>query len=422
MEKNLKIAVIGGGISGLGAAYLLNQNHQVYLYEKNDYVGGHTRSIDIAPFGEDKEITVDTGFIVFNHRNYPLLTPMLKHLGVESQPSDMSFSLSVDHGWLEYGTQSIRNIFAQKCNLFRPKYLAMLKDILKFNKQAPRYINAPSSITLKKCLDELGMGKWFRNYFLLPMGGSIWSCPISQIESFPASTFIRFFQNHGLLSVNDQPQWHTVKGGAKTYVEKITSSLDTQIRLGGVAKIKRTKDKVTVTDALGNEDIFDHVVIATHGDQALKILEKPTKEERSILSNFKYQKNEIYVHSDTLHMPKRSQAWASWSYVLKERHDENPQISLSYWMNRLQSLETQQPILVTLNPATPPAPHLTYDQYVFEHPIFDKNAIDVQEKIPSIQGTKNTWYCGAYQRYGFHEDGLWSAVRVAKELGCHLPW
>ncbi len=422
MNEKMKIAVIGAGISGLSAAYLLNQNHDVYLYEKNDYIGGHTRSIDIMPADKNKDITVDTGFIVFNHRNYPLLTPMLKHLGVESYPSDMSFSLSVDEGWLEYGTQSLGNIFAQKRNLMRPQYLNMLKDILKFNKQALDYLDKGSDVSLKQCLDELKMGNWFRNYFLLPMGGAIWSCPISHIQSFPASTFIRFFQNHGLLSINDQPQWYTVKGGAKTYVEKITAALGKQIRLGGVKKVIRQKNKSIVVDNLGNEDSFDHVVIATHGDQALSMLEKPTKKEKEVLSKFKYQENKIYVHGDPSCMPQRKSAWASWSYVLKERHDENPHISLTYWMNKLQNLDTKEPIFVTLNPSTPPPESLIYDYHVFEHPIFDKAAIDAQKEISSIQGEKGTWYCGAYQRYGFHEDGLWSAVRVAEKLGSHVPW
>jgi len=430
LEKHKNIAIIGSGISGLGAAYLLHPHHNITLYEKNDYIGGHSRTVDIKlPEGT---VPVDTGFIVFNKRNYPLLTGLFQHLGVKVEKSDMSFGISIKNGlkngWLEYGTRQTKNIFAQKSNLLNPKFLRMVWDILKFNRRAHHYLNAPPSLTLGQCLKEMKLGEWFKNYYLLAMGGAIWSTPLSAMLDFPASTFIRFFNNHGLLTVNDHPQWYTVKNGSREYVKRITENFQGSVLLGcGASKVIRGEDKITIIDTKGNKADYDEVIFACHSNQVLNILENPTTAEKEILSCVRYQPNRMILHRDTSFMPKRKGAWASWVYLSEDKQADackNNQegVSLSYWMNNLQPLKTKANIIVTLNPAREPNAELIHDEHWFDHPIFDEKAIGAQEKIDSIQGTDRVWFCGAYQRYGFHEDGLLSAVNVVKKMGIHAPW
>ncbi|MCI5048798.1 MAG: FAD-dependent oxidoreductase [Rickettsiales bacterium] len=417
----MKIAIIGSGISGLGAAYLLHQEHDITLYEKNNYLGGHSRTIEAQT--ADGPIPVDTGFIVFNYRNYPNLTGLFKQIDVPVAISDMSFAASIDDGWMEYGTQSLSNVFAQKRNLLRPQFWRMIRDTFTFNKRAMTYLNKDPSISLGQCLDELGMGEWFRNYFILAMGGAIWSTPLQQMLAFPAQTFVRFFDNHGLLTVNDQPQWYTVKGGSREYVKRVSEPFKDRIQLGcGVQRVTRTADGVEVSDERGDVQHYDQVIFACHSDQAMALLETPSKEERITVGNVRYQPNRLLLHSDVRLMPKRKQAWASWVYMLEGRTDSNPAVSLSYWMNRLQPLETEIPLIVTLNPGIEPDPELVYDEHVFEHPVFDADAIRAQNKLDNIQGKDRIWYCGAWQRYGFHEDGLLSAVRVVEKMGGTIPW
>ncbi len=417
----MNIAIIGSGISGLGAAYLLHSKHQITLYEKNSYLGGHSRTLDVTM--GDTITPVDTGFIVFNYRNYPLLTGLFNHLNIPVEQSDMSFAASIDDGWLEYGTQRAWNLFAQKRNVLRPQFLGMIRDILKFNKHALEYMNKDSQVTLGQCLDELGMGAWFREYFLLAMGGAIWSCPLSQMLEFPASTFVRFFHNHGLLTVNDQPQWYTVTGGSREYVRRLSTQFADRVKLDcGAVSVRRENGEVVVEDTQGKRASYDHVIFACHADQAMQMLADPSEDEQRIIAAFRYQSNRVVLHSDESFMPKNRGCWASWVYLLEGRADEKPAISLSYWMNRLQNLETEKPLIVTLNPGREPQGNLLHNAHEFEHPIFDAAAIDAQSKLHEVQGQQNTWYCGAYQRYGFHEDGLWSAVNVARELGANLPW
>jgi len=413
----MKIAIIGSGISGLGAAYLLNQQHDINIYEKNDYIGGHSRTIDINIDG--KNIPVDTGFIVFNYRNYPNLTGLFEHLSVPVAKSDMSFGVSVNNGWLEYGTRRPFDIFAQKSNLLSLKFWKMLADILRFNKQARKYID--SDLSLGQCLEKLKTGSWFRDYYLLAMGASIWSTPAKDMLDFPARSFIRFFDNHGLLTVNDQPQWHTVKGGSKEYVKIITESFKDKIKLDcGADKVERKKDYVEVTDTKGEKQKYDEVVFACHSDQILKILKNPTDDEISVIGAIKYQPNEMILHSDTSFMQKRKNAWSSWVYL--SEGEGGSKISLSYWMNNLQPLETEKPIIVTLNPGRPPETNSIYDRYTFHHPVFDENAVDAQSELDKLQGVDKIWFTGAWQRYGFHEDGLASAVNVAEKIGVKIPW
>jgi len=414
----MNIAIIGTGISGLGAAYLLHQHHDVVVYEKNAYVGGHSRTIEV-PVQQGK-LAVDTGFIVFNDRNYPNLLGLFNQLDVPYQKSDMSFGVSIDDGWLEYSSNSL---FAQRKNFLRPQYWRMLLDVMRFNKQALTYIKADPSISLGDCLNQLNMGEWFKRYYILAMGAAIWSCPVETIMQFPAQTFLRFFKNHGLLSINDRPQWYTVTGGSREYTRRLIAPFEEHILLNnGVTRVVQKDKLFEVTDEQGGSRLFDHVIFACHADQALKLIDQPSVDEQSVLSNFHYQRNHIIVHSDESFMPQHKQCWSSWVYLSEQEQDNNNGVSLSYWMNNLQSLETETPIIVTLNPARKPKQALIMDEHYFSHPIFDYGAITSQRLIHSIQGKRNLWFCGAYQRYGFHEDGLLSAVNVAKGIGVDIPW
>lgn len=413
----MKIAIIGTGISGLGAAYLLAPEHDITVYERNAYVGGHSRTIVIND--GQKDIPVDTGFIVFNNWNYPNLLGLFKTLNVPYVNSNMSFGVSIHDGWLEY---SSNDLFAPR-NLVRPSYWGMMRDILHFNKQALKYIEKDPFITLGQCLDELKMGAWFRDYYLLAMGAAIWSCPLETILSFPARTFLQFFKNHGLLSINNRPQWHTVKGGSQEYVRRLTASFAESIRLNcGVQKVVPRNDQWEVSDSQGGRALYDQVIFACHADEAIKMLGDPTQEQLDIIGSFSYQNNSIIVHGDESFMPKCKKSWASWIYLSESKKDENPAVSLSYWMNNLQPLNTDKPVIVTLNPGRRSQEQLIYDEHVFSHPVFDLAAIRAQGRIDEVQGKNGLWFCGAYQRYGFHEDGLLSAVNIVKKMGVSIPW
>lgn len=414
----MKIAIIGTGISGLGAAYLLHKQHDIVVYEKNGYVGGHSRTIEVPL--EYGPTPVDTGFIVFNDWNYPNLLGLFDQLKVPYQKSDMSFGVSVNSGWLEY---SSNGLFAQRKNLFRPQYWRMLLDVFKFNKNAPAFIDKDPSISLGDCLEQLKLGEWFKRYYILAMGAAIWSCPVETIMKFPAQTFLRFFKNHGLLSINKRPQWFTVTRGSREYIGRLIAPFAEHILLNNGAKsIKKVKNQWQVIDERGDKRLFDHVIFACHADQTLKMIDQPTADESLVLSKFSYQRNHIVVHSDTSFMPQHNQCWSSWVYLSEQKKDNSNGVSLSYWMNNLQNLETDVPVIITLNPARRPKDSLVLDEHYFSHPIFDYHAIMAQEAIPQIQGKRNLWFCGAYQRYGFHEDGLLSAVNVVKALGGNIPW
>ncbi|MDG1286904.1 MAG: FAD-dependent oxidoreductase [Rickettsiales bacterium] len=417
----MKIAIIGTGISGLSSAYLLHPHHEITVYEKNEVLGGHSRTVEVkVPEGK---VPVDTGFIVFNHRNYPHLTALFEHLKVPTAKSDMSFGVSIDKGWLEYGTQQLGDMFAQKRNLLRPAYWRMIRDILTFNKQAGKYLEQNTTLTLGECLDEMKLGPWFRDYYLLAMGGAIWSTPLEKMLAFPAQAFLQFFDNHGLLSINDQPQWHTVVGGSREYVKRLSASFKERIKLNcGVKHVTRHEGYVEIEDAQGETHKYDQVIFACHSDQAMQLLQNPTPKEQDIVGSIRYQPNEMVLHTDTSFMQKRRNAWSSWVYLSEQRNDQNPAVSLSYWMNNLQPLDTKIPVIVTLNPGRAPDAATIQDRYSFEHPVFDASAIHAQSRMHEIQGKDRIWYCGAWQRNGFHEDGLWSAVRVAKELGVDIPW
>jgi len=415
----MKVAIIGSGISGLGSAYALHHaGHDITLYEKNDYLGGHSRTIEISD-DDNENIPVDTGFIVFNYRNYPHLTALFEHLGVAVEKSDMSFGVDINNGWLQY---SSKNIFRRIQNLVRLQYWKMLLDIMKFNKNAHKYLDKNTEITIRQCLDELKMGKWFQDYYLQAMGAAIWSCPLNKIEQFPAKTFIRFFKNHGLLTINDQPQWYTVSGGSREYIKKIIKDFQSNVKLSSsVVSVKCQNSKVIV-ETHNSEEIFDQVIFACHADQAIEMINSPTAEQKSILKSFSYQDNKVVVHRDLNFMPSDHSCWASWVYLTKNKEDKNDIVSLSYWMNNLQNLSTKKDVIITLNPEEMPKENLIEDVHYFDHPVFNHTAIEAQERISDIQGQNNLWFVGAYQRYGFHEDGILSAVNVLKKMNINIPW
>ena len=421
MKTPKKIAIIGTGISGMAAAYGLNPYHDISIYEKNAYVGGHSRTVNVKT--PDGSVPVDTGFIVMNRKNYPLLTRLFEHLNVPLADSNMSFGSSIDGSWLEYSTQNLAALFAQKRNLLRFEFWSMLFDILKFNASAKRFMTSDPSLTLGKALDLLGMKSWFKSYFLLPMGAAIWSSPIANILDFPASTFIRFFENHGLLTISDHPQWLTVKGGSREYVKRLIAPFEKKIRLNcGVESVRRMPEAVSITDSSGRSECFQEVVFACHADQALSMIKDPSQDELSILGAFHYQSNRTILHQDLKFMPKERKAWASWVYLSEQKKGFQSNVSLSYWMNNLQPLDTKTSLFVTLNPGKEPQADLIHDEHHFEHPILNEPAIRSQDKIQQIQGCDRFWFCGAYQRYGFHEDGLSSAVTMLRQMGVDIPW
>ncbi len=406
----------------MGAAYACHESgHKVTVYEKNDRIGGHSRTIDINI--DDRVQTVDTGFIVFNYRNYPHLTAMFDHLGVDVEKSDMSFGADIGvngkAGWLQYSSKNM----IRPQNLLRLQYWKMLFDIMKFNRKATSYLDRPSDITIADAVEELKLGRWFQDYYLQAMGAAIWSSSINTIKDFPAKTFVSFFKNHGLLTINDHPQWYTVTGGSRAYIKKLTAKFKDDIKLScGAVKVERKHDKVFVHDEAGDVTEFDHVIFACHADQAMMMLNNPTDQEKEIIGAFEYQDNHVVVHQDESFMPHDKSCWASWIYLSENQTDNSNNVSLSYWMNNLQNFVSERAVIVTLNPERQPDKDTVLDEYKFEHPVFNRAAIDAQEKLDMVQGSQNCWYAGAYQRYGFHEDGLLSAVNVLKKMDVKIPW
>jgi predicted NAD/FAD-binding protein len=416
----MNIAIVGTGISGMGSAFMLKDSARLTIYEQGDYIGGHTRTREVDYNGT--RIPVDTGFIVFNYRNYPHLTALFNLLDVPVEKSNMSFAISVENGTFEWGAQSLNAVFGQRRNLVSPRFWRIISDVRRFFREAPAILEKDIHVSLGDLLEQMQMSEAFRQYFLLPMGGAIWSCPVETMLTFPAQTFVRFFHNHGLLTFNDQPQWYTVKGGAKEYVKRLTAPFADRIRLNcGVTAVKRTESGVEVSDVTGRTEIYDEVIFACHGDQALRLLKDATSQERDVLSGFTYQKNQVYLHRDVRQMPKRRACWSSWVYLSDGKSHPNA-LAVTYWMNLLQNIDNRYPLFVTLNPLTPIPDALVFDQVELEHPVFTAEAIASQARIHEIQGVNRTWFCGAYQRYGFHEDGLNSAVEMVAKMGVTPPW
>lgn len=419
-SPRFKIAVVGAGISGLSAAWLLSRQHDVTVYERDARLGGHSNTVD-AQEGA-RNVAIDTGFIVFNPLNYPNLVQLFAHLGVETSPSDMSFAVSLDNGALEYGGGSLSSLFAQRSNLVSPRFWSMLKDLTRFYRTAPAAIQggADDSITLGEFLDAHGYGEAFVKDHLLPMAGAIWSAAPGALAAYPAASFIRFFENHGLLKFSDRPPWRTVKGGSRAYVAKITSGLRAHVS-APVSRIERHDAGVRIT-AAGDTQDFDRVLIAAHADEALAMLADPSQREQALLSQFSYTKNDTILHTDAAVMPKRRAVWSSWNYIGK-REGEHRDICVSYWMNKLQPLDTATQYFVTLNPEREIDPALIVSRHVYEHPVFTVAALRAQQQLSQLQGERNTWFCGAYFGAGFHEDGLRSGLAAAEDMGSvRRPW
>lgn len=414
-EKKLRIAVVGSGISGMSAAWLLSKRHHVTLFEADQRIGGHSHTV-IA-----NGVPVDTGFIVYNERTYPNLTALFDYLGVETKDSSMSFSVSLDQGRLEYAG-SLAGLFAQVRNVASPRFWSMLKDLARFYHRAPRDLADVGTTSLGDYLDGIGCGAAFRDDHLYPMAAAIWSTPAHRIPDFPAAAFIRFCENHGLLKFLRRPIWRTVTGGSREYVKALTAGFADRIHAGcAVTSIRRYDHGAVVTTADGPQ-CFDHVVIATHADQALKLLSDPSDDERNLLGAFHYRSNEAVLHSDPALMPERKRVWASWNYASKATADQ-PLLSVTYWMNRLQGIAEDNPLFLTLNPLREPDPALVHQRIAYDHPMFDAAAGAAQHHLWSLQGQRNTWFCGAYFGAGFHEDGLQSGLAVAEQLGgVKRPW
>ncbi|KAB0472107.1 FAD-dependent oxidoreductase [Ralstonia insidiosa] len=417
-----RIAVVGSGISGLAAAYCLAQRHAVTLFEAAPRLGGHTNTVDIEDSGH--VFGVDTGFLVFNARTYPNLIALFDALGVAHCESDMSFSVSVGNGALEWAGTSLRTVFAQPRNLVSAPFLSMLGDILRFNRQA--HANLAAARRARHSLGALlaagRYGEPFCAHYLLPMAAAIWSTPSRDILSFPAETFLRFCLNHGLLQIFDRPRWRTVKGGARSYVHAIASRLADVRVATPVRGIRRAATHVDVLTDAGSER-YDAVVLATHAPQTLRMLDDATDDERAVLGAFRYQPNTAFLHRDTRLLPRRRRVWSAWNYIdASQAGAAGGAPCVSYLLNQLQPLPVSTPVVVTLNPPAPPAPELEYQRFAYEHPVFDQPAIDAQARLPALQGQRRTWFAGAWTGYGFHEDGLKSALRVAADFGCAPAW
>lgn len=412
-----KIAVIGSGISGISASYFLSSKYDVHLFEKNNYLGGHTRTVKVPA---DNNLLIDTGFIVFNDRNYPDLIKFFDYLDVLTKNSDMSFAVSDFNYNIEYGGKNLKSLFAQYKNIFNISYLKMIYEIYCFYKlcKNTNLDNINNDFTVEDFLQNNKFSSYLKKLHVYPLISSIWSTNQKDVSNFPLKLFINFFNNHDLFNIKDKPQWKFVHGGSNSYIKKIIElnrfsfSLNTKID-----KIIRSEKNIKIIK--NNEEVvFDYIIIATHADQALQIINNPTKNEKEILSKFEYTKNRAYLHSDKSMMPKNKKTWSSWNFIKGEKEDIN--FTLTYWMNNLQKLQTSKEYFVTINPEK--TPENTHNETFFTHPKFNLETMKSQSKLKDLQGDKNTFFCGAYHGYGFHEDGIQSAVYVSKMLGADIPW
>ncbi len=422
-NRRLNIAVVGTGIAGMSAAWLLNQGHRITLYERNDRIGGHSNTVDVAtPHGT---IPVDTGFIVYNERNYPNLTALFEHLDVPTRDSEMSFAASLDGGDMEYAGTDLNGLLGQRANMVRPRFWRMISDLLRFYREAPAFLDDPVSeeISLGEYLRRGGYSDGFVNDHLFPMGAAIWSTTAPELKDYPAAAFIRFFQSHGLLHLTHRPQWRTVDGGSRQYVSRLTASYRDRIRFGGVRRVSRVGNKVLVEDRQGEAQAYDHVVIAAHADEAFRMLADADPVEKRLLGGWRYTHNRAVLHSDPALMPQRRRVWSSWNFLGGQKQGGDGNLCVTYWMNRLQSLDSRQPLFVTLNPVREPAPGTVMGEFEYTHPFFDRAALAAQQQLWSLQGHRRTWYCGSYFGYGFHEDALQAGLAVAEQLGgLRRPW
>jgi len=419
-----KIAVIGSGISGNAAAWALSKDNDVTLFEKEGRAGGHSNTVEIDYFG--RSISVDTGFIVYNDHNYPLLTKLFDHLGVETTPSNMSFGVSLDQGRFEWSGSGLRGVFAQKMNLFSPGFLFMLKEIFKFNRICKEDLKSGAlcGTSFAEYLANRKFSKRLKDDYLVPMTAAIWSTPPQGILDFPAESMVRFMDNHRLIHKRaDRPKWRTVKGGSRNYVNRLLKDFDgTLLKSTGIASVVPNESGAIVTRSDGKTEQFDEVVIAAHSDEALAMLPKASKQHREILGSIPYKANMVYLHRDEKLMPKRRGVWSAWNYLGSRTVDGASNLSVTYWMNRLQNIDNSCPLFISLNPDRLPDPDKTFRIFSYNHPQFDQYAIKAQDRLAQIQGDGHIWFCGAWTRYGFHEDGLASGLAVAKALGSRAPF
>ena len=422
--QRLNIAVIGTGIAGMSAAWLLSQGHNVTVYEKEPRPGGHSNTVDAATAAGS--VPVDTGFIVYNERNYPNLTALFRYLGVRTKDSDMSFAASLGGGRLEYAGTDLNGLLGQRRNLLRPRFWRMVRDLLRFYRDAPGHLGsaATEGLSLGDYLTANRYSDAFIEDHLLPMGAAIWSTTAREMRAYPAVAFIRFFVSHGLLTLTDRPQWRTVDGGSREYVKRLTEPYRERIHYGGVREVTRHPGKVLVVANDGECRTFDHVVMAAHADQTYAMLSDRDAWEEDLLGAWTYTDNRAVLHTDPSLMPKRRRVWSSWNFIDGEQTAmESDPLCVTYWMNPLQGLNPNTPLFVTLNPVREPAPGSVLREFQYAHPFFDQAALRSQETLWSLQGHRRTWYCGSYFGYGFHEDALQSGLAVAEQLGgMRRPW
>lgn len=415
-----RIAVIGAGISGLATAWLLSSKYKVTLFESGAYFGGHSNTVDVTL--EGKTHPVDTGFLVHNDLTYPNLIALFAHLGVKVHSSDMSFGVSIDSPDIEWAGTNLNTVFAQRRNLVRPGFLSMLRDILRFNRKAQGYLEQArrEPLTLGQLLDREGYGEQMKHWYLLPMAAAIWSTSASDILGFPAETFLAFCLNHRLLQVENRPQWKTVLGGSREYVHALLQSIPDARLNCPVLAVRRNAASVEVTTEQGSES-FEAVVLACHAPSSLAMLDA-TRQEQRVLASFRYQPNEAVLHTDIKLLPRRPRVWSAWNYLSATGEGDHRPVAVSYLLNQLQPLPFQSPVIVTLNPHRQPDPATVLARFAYEHPVLDQQAVAAQKELSTIQGNNRVWFCGAWAGYGFHEDGLKSALRVVRDFGVTPPW
>lgn len=422
MKQHLSIAVIGGGVAGITASYLLQKKHQVTLFEKNSYVGGHTNTIHVAS-GADEGLPIDTGFIVMNDRTYPLFTRFLSSLGVEKSETDMSFSYFCRETGLQYGSSGFNSLMAQRKNLLNPGHWSFLREILRFFRRTKARLAEESlhGLTLGEFIQQERFSARLTNNYLLPMSAAIWSASDHDMKGFPMEAFARFYDNHGLLSAREHPQWYFIKGGSQTYVKAFLKQFSGKVHTSSpVAAVRRTDDGIRISLAGDGEKSFDAAVIAAHADEALHMLEDPSDAERKLLSPWHYSVNRVYLHRDTSLLPPIRRAWSSWNAIREQGHDSESPMTVTYHMNRLQKLRSRFDYCVTLNPACSIKENLLLESLVYTHPVFNFAAMDTQSGLSELNGKRNTWFCGSYFGYGFHEDAVRSSVAVGRQFGVNL--